>query len=398
MRNLENMLRLALLTPMGDPDTDTCIWGAPVLLLGDPGIGKSDRIKAVSDSLGLPLRVVYPSTRAPEDFSGAPFVRDEKIVMECILGAVRDLVGLGRGVLHLDELSCAMPAVQAAGLSLVQERRAGDTLLPGPVRVLAAANPPGTAAGGWQLEPPMANRFIHVDVPHPNPSDWVRYMLEGPEPLTSLQDGENLVRRSWKENYGKAVSRVTGFMSSAAGSMYIYTLPPEGNPGRSGAWASPRTWSMATRLLATAYCLDDMDTAFSLLMGTVGTGPGAALFEWLEKANLPTPLDMCTGRWSPDPHRADINMAAVNGMSSWLASQEETPERDRLAVGAWEVLQKIDQIGQLDVAVPAVRTLEKNGLGALGKQGQARKKELAAAAQPLLLRMAETSIAQAASK
>src|SRR5207248_8810483 len=47
-----------------------------------------------------------------------------------------------RGLLFLDELTTAPPAVQAAMLRVVLERVVGDVTLPPAVRVVAAANPP----------------------------------------------------------------------------------------------------------------------------------------------------------------------------------------------------------------------------------------------------------------
>ena len=79
--------------------------------------------------------------------------------------AVR-LVRAGRGLLFLDELSTAPPAVQAALLRLVLERRVGALRLPPGVRIVAAANPRSSAADGWELSAPLANRFVHLQWTH----------------------------------------------------------------------------------------------------------------------------------------------------------------------------------------------------------------------------------------
>ena len=79
--------------------------------------------------------------------------------------AVR-LARTGRGLLFFDELSSAPPAVQAALLRVVLERRVGSLQLPEHVRIVAAANPPASAADGWHLSPPLANRFVHLHWTH----------------------------------------------------------------------------------------------------------------------------------------------------------------------------------------------------------------------------------------
>src|SRR5204862_1816424 len=76
-----------------------------------------------------------------------------------------DLAHAGRGIAFFDEISTAPPAVQAALLRVVLERTVGDLTLPDAVSVVAAANPPEQAADGWDLSPPLANRFCHLDWP-----------------------------------------------------------------------------------------------------------------------------------------------------------------------------------------------------------------------------------------
>ena len=71
--------------------------------------------------------------------------------MRCAPGLGWRLAEAGRGLLFLDELSTAPPAVQAALLRVVLERVVGDLTLPDEVAVVAAANPPDQAADGWDL-------------------------------------------------------------------------------------------------------------------------------------------------------------------------------------------------------------------------------------------------------
>ena len=62
------------------------------------------------------------------------------------------------GILFLDQLSTAPPAVQAALLRVALERTVCDLELPAGVAVVAAANPPEQAASGWDLSRPLASR------------------------------------------------------------------------------------------------------------------------------------------------------------------------------------------------------------------------------------------------
>src|ERR1700722_4093493 len=138
--------------------------GVPVLLWGSPGTGKTSVVRALGESLGWPTEVVIGSIREPADFAGLPVVIDGTVQMAPPLWA-RRLAAAGHGLLFLDELTTAPPAVQAAMLRVVLERVVGDLALPDGVRVVAAANPPEEAADGWELAPPLANRLVHLDWP-----------------------------------------------------------------------------------------------------------------------------------------------------------------------------------------------------------------------------------------
>src|SRR5687767_7598900 len=89
----------------------------PVLLWGEPGIGKSATLAQLADGLGLPLETVIASVHEPSDFSGLPVVGDDPardgVPMAPPDWAVR-VARVGRGLLFFDELSSAPPAVQAA--------------------------------------------------------------------------------------------------------------------------------------------------------------------------------------------------------------------------------------------------------------------------------------------
>ena len=135
--------------------------GVPILTWGPPGVGKTATITMLADVLALPLEVVLASIREPSDFSGLPVIGKEGVRMEPPAWAHR-LALAGKGLLFLDEISTAPPAVQSALLRVVLERAVGDLALPASVSVVAPANPPEQAVCGWDLSAPLANRFCHL--------------------------------------------------------------------------------------------------------------------------------------------------------------------------------------------------------------------------------------------
>lgn len=240
VRNLEENILISLLVPLGDPNDSECQKGITSLYWGPPGIGKSAMLRQASRRCLLPMEVLYASTRQPEDFSGV-LIPDGKggANSVCGLTPIRRLIQSKEGVLFLDEISCAPPATQGALLSLELERTVGDTQLPPGVRILAAANPSDMAAGGWDLEPPQANRFFHFDVKCPTVQSWTNwYIQEGDSDVSGIDNLWAQVTANWGTAYPKVKGQIVGFLQKR-GRDFLHNLPDEGNPGRSRAWPSP---------------------------------------------------------------------------------------------------------------------------------------------------------------
>ncbi|WP_148668760.1 AAA family ATPase, partial [Streptomyces sp. WAC05950] len=253
------------------------------LLWGEPGIGKSAGMEQLATALGVPLETVIASVHEPSDFAGLPIVGDDPATTGVPMAppdwAVR-LARTGHGLLFFDELSSAPPAVQAALLRVVLERRVGSLELPASVRIVAAANPPASAADGWHLSPPLANRFVHLDWTH-NPRTVARGM-SGTWPEVAIPTVDP-ARASGA--VARARGAVSGFLTARPG--LVHHMPAEA-AGRGRGWPSPRTWEMALRLLATGYAASTGREALAAaLTGAVGEAAGIELLSYLEHLDLP---------------------------------------------------------------------------------------------------------------
>jgi hypothetical protein len=322
----------------------------PVLLWGEPGIGKTAALTQLAAALDLPLTTVIASVHEPSDFSGLPVVGDDPaehgVPMAPPDWAVR-LVRAGRGLLFLDELSTAPPAVQAALLRLVLERRIGALQLPPGVRIVAAANPRSSAADGWELSPPLANRFVHLQWTHDHEvvvrglgGTWPRATLPRLDPQ-QLPDAVDFARRA-----------VCGLLSARPG--LVHRLP-SGETRRGGPWPSPRSWDMTLRLIAFATAAGSSREVLSLLVrGTVGDGPGLELLASLDRMDLPDPEDLLA---DPEnavlPERGDLRQAVLDAV---VDAVRRRPEKSRWDA-AWALMVRTLETGAPDVVVVPATTL-----------------------------------------
>ncbi|MFE9925018.1 AAA family ATPase [Streptomyces sp. NPDC005774] len=322
----------------------------PVLLWGEPGIGKTAALTQLAAALDLPLTTVIASVHEPSDFSGLPVVGDDPAEQGVPMAppdwAVR-LVRAGRGLLFLDELSTAPPAVQAALLRLVLERRIGALRLPPGVRIVAAANPRASAADGWELSPPLANRFVHLQWIHDHGvvvrglgGTWPRATLPRLDP-EKLPEAVDLARRA-----------VCGFLTARP--PLVHRLP-DNETRRGGPWPSPRSWDMTLRLIAFATAAGSARDVLSLLVrGTVGDGPGLELLASLDRMDLPDPETLLADPAGAElPERGDLRQAVLDGV---VAAVRARPEKSRWDA-AWALLVRAVETGAPDLVVVPATTL-----------------------------------------
>ncbi|WP_280440606.1 MoxR family ATPase [Nocardia brasiliensis] len=322
----------------------------PVLLWGEPGIGKTAALTQLAADLDLPLTTVIASVHEPSDFSGLPVIGADPAVDGVPMAppdwAVR-LVRAGRGLLFLDELSTAPPAVQAALLRLVLERRIGALQLPPGVRIVAAANPRSSAADGWELGPPLANRFVHLQWTHDH--DVVVRGLGGVWPHAVLP-------RLAPERLSEAVAfaRRAVCVLLAARPALVHQLPSS-ETRRGGPWPSPRSWEMTVRLIAFATAAgSSRDVLSQLVRGTVGDGPGFELLASLDRMDLPDPETLLADpAGAVLPERGDLRQAVLDGV---VAAVRKRPEQARWAA-AWAILVRALETGAPDLVVVPATTL-----------------------------------------
>ncbi|MHB1533184.1 MAG: ATP-binding protein [Acidimicrobiales bacterium] len=318
--------------------------GVPVILWGSPGTGKTSVVRALGESLGWPVEVVIGSIREPADFAGLPVVVDGGVRMAPPAWATR-LAAAGSGLLFLDELTTAPPAVQAAMLRVVLERVVGDLSLPDGVRVVAAANPPEEAADGWELAAPLANRLVHLD--WPVESKAVAHGLAVGFPTPSILGAQQATLA-----YQMAARAAVGAFLQVRPPLVLQI--PKVAALASRGWPSPRSWEAVAVLLAACEASRaSEDARAALVIGAVGEGSALEFLSWLANADLPDPEEVLA---DPDsfvlPERSDRAFAALTAVAAVAVAKSDTTSW----AAAWKVVAKAAE-GAPDVAALVAKTL-----------------------------------------
>jgi MoxR-like ATPase len=316
----------------------------PVLLLSDPGMGKSSLVRGLATNQGVLCETVLGSIREPADVGGLPVVQPDGTVLLSPPSWARRLAEAGSGYVFLDELTTCPPAVQAAMLAVALDRVVGDLVLPAGVRVVAGANPADRAADGWELSPPLANRFCHVTFA-PTVDDWLEGMTVGwAAPPASRAITADPIRVEMVK------ALVTGFVRRKPEHLHAFPVTAAGS---AGPWPSRRTWAMLAAALAN---VRDEDAAArqAITFGLVGEGVGVEFLTWCAEADLPDPAlvvdNPAVVDWTDRPDRVWAVLSAVVG---WAASKR-TVEAWR---SAWGPLLAAAEGGAVDVAAAAARPL-----------------------------------------
>ena len=294
------------------------LTGKSVLVWGPPGCGKTALIELLGLDMGLMVKTFIISTRQPEDVVGHYRIREERQSVDLFIPEeIRQLIEAGKGILFIDEISTASPVKQAAALRLINERRLGDFALPDGVLVVACANPPEMASGGWDLSAPMGNRFCHLDVMRDIGIEQLR---------TDWIDGMNV-------NWGRpdsdrepaaeralvaAFHRHTGLDKSVT--LWLSLPKDETTAGR--AWPSPRSWDNVAVAMRTCKTYgSDRDIQTCIVQGFVGEGPGTEFLRFIRSMDLPDP-EMLLANPSKYVHdaRGDVVYTVLSSVASAAAA------------------------------------------------------------------------------
>ena len=317
--------------------------GLPVIAWGSPGVGKTRFVVNLAKMLDEHLEVLIASIREPADFGGLPVISHvdgETEVNMAPLSWARRLSG--GGILFLDEINTAPPAVQAALLRVVLDRTVGEYALPDSVRIIAASNPPDESAGGWELSPPLANRFCHIQWKL-NSDAWIRGMASNWDEDRKIP----ILPENWKDKVEGMRNIVLSYINVR--STHLLQVPND-SASIGLAWPSPRTWDMVSMGLAACEAVKSSDDArANIVCGLVGDGTGLEFLKWMKSLDLPKPEDVLKDpKLLPD--RDDRLFATIMNVVSYAARDGKKISKNDWN-NFWFVLNRVIEMAKRDFAI-----------------------------------------------
>jgi len=323
--------------------------GIPVLLWGRPGVGKSSFIEDLANEDWKVLTIIA-SIHDPTDFSGLP-IYEQGAVQYAAPAWIDSFTEYAQGILFLDELSTCPPSVQAALLRVIFERRVGFKSLPNQVRIVAAANPPDLMVGGWELSPPMRNRFVHLnwDI---SPEAFIQALAEGWQKAAIPKidfEAHAKALPVWKD-------KVAAFLKITPDALH-------GDPVKDErGYASPRSWEYVIHLLASCEVLG-IPPQLDLLQGCLGEGISIALAQYLNNLKQPNPRDVLSQKIHLKIKELNDGEIFVlfNGMERLLLAPEEKANFLSFADTFLNLAQELTLNNRRDVVFVSLQRLAKAG-------------------------------------
>lgn len=227
----------------------------PVLLLGSPGVGKSDLCRASAAELGIECRALHLPQIDPVDLRGIPCVRDGVTTW----APSADLPREGAGILLLDEVSAAPSLVQVACYQLTLDRRLGEYHLPDDWLCVLAGNLATDRAASGKISTALCSRALQLTI-EPELETWV----------------------AWAMAAGIR-SEVIGFLRFRPA--LLTTFDPR---SPESSYACPRTWAMLSDFLGAGI---PAESELEVYSGIVGSGPATEFIGFLRLYRTLPPLD-----------------------------------------------------------------------------------------------------------
>lgn len=298
----------------------------PVMLWGPPGVGKSQMVAQIATRHAAPVIDIRLSQMEPSDLRGIPFRAGEHVEW-AVPAMLPDRARHGdRGVLFLDEITSAPPAVSAAAYQLILDRRLGEYRVPDGWAIFAAGNRQGDRGVTYSMPTPLANRFSHFEV-DTHLDDWVAW--------------------AYKSGIDERIIAFLRFRPEL-----LFDFDPAHNPV---AFPSPRSWEFAHRGLRKFE--DQMDLLQGTLQACVGPAAGIELTAFIQSLDQMPDLDaIVRGESASVPREIDLQYAVAAALVGRAIRSATEPEGQQIL---GNILQYAGRFPQREMGVMLVSDLHR---------------------------------------
>lgn len=337
-----------------------CIMAqVPLIIWGPPGVGKSSAIYQLTDHYQIHCETVMANIREASDFAGLPAVIENEVHFAppvWVKNLQRASAEGQKTLTFYDEISTARPEVRAAMLRPILEGVVGEEKLPDNNITVGAANHPDIAAGGWDLDGPTANRFVHIDW-NVTASDVAYGFSRGWPPIMLP-----LVHKKKLEKVEEAKKLIAAFISARP--MYIDGKVPDlmgAEKAPDYAFPTPRSLDFAATLYGYSKSVRFMNpedrsqhpisklAVEKLITGVIGEQVGLEFLDFINNLDLPDPKRLLANPSSfQAPERTDILNAIIYSVEAQV--KEENPISEKTWLNWGDILVEILNQGYADIA------------------------------------------------
>jgi len=293
----------------------------PTFLWGAPGVGKSSIVRAIAKENAMEFIDLRLALMDPTDLKGIPFYDKESHT--ALWAPPAFLPREGEGILFLDELNSAAPAVQSSAYQLILDRRIGEYVLPDGWAIVAAGNRDGDRGVTYRMPAPLANRFVHFEL-EVSVEDW----------------------REWAYK-NEIDTRIIAYISYKNEHLFTFDAKTQQK-----SFATPRSWEYVHNILAAKI---EKELLLDVISGAVGRDVGVSFLSFVKVMDrLPDITMILEGKLQEYPDAIDVLYALSSGVvSAYL--QNPSPE-------ALENILAYTMDLQSEFAVLIVQDLQKNGV------------------------------------